>query len=109
MTTRMASRQYHHTADPGVPELESEWDVPFHHLEAVRTSETRGGKSSCNVAGDLSGYFTNSELVTLNSLRETDDSMNELREAVRKMNRENGTDMTVDDVLGRVRDVYLSG
>ena len=106
MNAGMAYQGCHPTAEPGVSELEFEWDVLSQHLEAVRSST---GKYSSHVNGDLNGLFTNSELVTLNAQRETDYSMNELSEAVQKMNVEKGTATTVDDVLERVRNLYLSG
>lgn len=106
MNSGMASRECHPTAESGVTELEFEWDALFQHLEAVRSST---GKYSSHVNGDLNGLFTNSELVTLNEQRGTDYSMNELSKAVQKMNLENGTATTVDDVLERVRNLYLSG
>lgn len=105
----MACRESHPIADPGVSELDSVWDELFQHLEAVRSSEALRGKFSSKVDNDLDGFFTNSELVTLNAQRETDYSMSELSKAVQKMNMENGTATTVDDVLERVRDMNLSG
>ena len=104
----MACRESHHTVEPGVSELDFEWDALFRHLEAVRSAGARRGDSPSKVDGDLSGLFTNSELVALNAQRETDYSMNDLSEAVQKMNMEKGTATTVDDVLERVRDMYLS-
>ena len=108
MNAGLARRECHSTVDPGISELESEWDVLFQHLEAVRSSGSRSGRYSSCVDGDLSGLFTNSELVTLNAQRETDYSMNELSKAVQKMNLEKGTATTVDDVLERVRAMNLA-
>lgn len=94
--------------------LEAGWDGLFALLEAGRCAAAQGVDAGRVIEGDRSGggnrYGTASgEMGLLKGKRDTDYSMDELEDAVRKMNVANGTATTVDDVLERVRDMGLSG